>query len=128
MPSDIEHAERIVNELRAKRDALVAHGVELGERRVTLAFAAHTGDAAARKQLDAINRESALHDSELRSLDAAVSEAGARVKQAQAAEAQAQAREAAHELLKRADALMVHNHSTTPTLFAFQLRMPSGKN
>jgi hypothetical protein len=51
-----------------------------------------TGDAAARKNLDAINREAALHDSGLRSLDAAIAEAGKRVEAQRASEQQAQAR------------------------------------
>jgi hypothetical protein len=85
---DVEQAERVASELKAKRDALVAHGIELGEQRQHVAFDAHTGDGAARKRLDTINREAALEDSELRSLDAAIAEAGGRVEQARATEAQ----------------------------------------
>jgi hypothetical protein len=86
--TDVEQAEHVLNNLRQKRDAVVARGVELGEEQAKLAFAAHAGgDAKAKKRLDEINRESALHDSELRSLDAAIGEAGARVQQARAASA-----------------------------------------
>jgi hypothetical protein len=102
MLSDIEQADHVLSNLRQKREALVAHGVELGEKRTQFAFGAHTGDQAAKKQLDAINREAALHDSELRSLDAAISEAAERVKRAQAAEAQKVARERAAEARKLA--------------------------
>jgi hypothetical protein len=35
MSSDIEQAERILGELQAKRDALVAHGVELASWKST---------------------------------------------------------------------------------------------
>lgn len=98
--SDIETAERIVGELKAKRDVLVARGIELGEQRLALAFAAHTGDDKARKQLDAVNREDAVRDSELRSLDAAIAEATKRVAVAVAAEAVEKDRAAALKLRK----------------------------
>jgi hypothetical protein len=61
MPSDIEQAEKILTELRGKREAAVAHGHSLGEERTQLAFGAHAlGDTKARKRLDEINRETAL--------------------------------------------------------------------
>jgi hypothetical protein len=101
--SEIEKAEHVLNNLRAKRDAAVARGIQLGEERTTLAFAAHASDdAKARKRLDEINRESALHDSELRSLDAAIVEAAKRVAAAQAVEAQAVDRQRAAEAQKLA--------------------------
>jgi hypothetical protein len=60
MPSDIERAEHVLNDLRQKHEVLVARGLDLGEQRLRLSFGAHTGDDKARKELDAINRESAL--------------------------------------------------------------------
>jgi hypothetical protein len=108
MSSDVKQVEKTLLALRSKRDALVAHGVELGEQRQHVAYGAHTGDAGARKKLDTINREAVLHDSELRSLNAAIAEAAERVKQAQAVEAQAAHREIAAELLARAHAVAVH--------------------
>jgi multidrug resistance efflux pump len=98
MSEDFEQAEKTLVALRSKRDAVVAHGVGLGEERGKISFAAHTGDAAARKRLDKLNAEIALHDSELRSLDAAIAEATERVKQAQAAEHAKAERETAAEL------------------------------
>jgi hypothetical protein len=95
--SDVEQAEHVLNNLRQKRDAVVAHGVELGDERGKISFAAHTGDKAARQKLDKLNAESALHESELRSLDAAISEAAARVERALQAEAQAARRQKAEE-------------------------------
>jgi predicted translin family RNA/ssDNA-binding protein len=87
---EVAQAEKTLNTLRDKREMLVACGVELGEERTRLAFAAHAGDdPKARARLDEINREAALHDSELRSLDAAIAEAAVRVERAQRAEAQA---------------------------------------
>jgi len=101
MPSDIERAEHVLNNLRQKREVLVARGVELGEQRLQVSFAAHAdNDAKARRRLDEINREDALHGSELRSLDAAIAEASVRVSRAQAAEAQKVARERAAEARK----------------------------
>jgi hypothetical protein len=99
--TEIAKAEHILAGLRAKRDAAVARGIELGEERTTLAFAAHASDdAKARKRLDELNREAALHDSELRSLDAAIAEAAKRVTAAQAAEARAADRVRAEEARK----------------------------
>jgi hypothetical protein len=101
MPSDIEQAEKILTELRGKRETLVAHGVELGEERTRLAFGAHAlNDKAARRRLDEINREPALHDAELRSLDCAIAEATTRVNRAQQAEARKADRKRAEEARK----------------------------
>jgi hypothetical protein len=112
--NDTEQANHVLNNLRQKRDALVARGIELAEERQHVAYGAHTGDAAARKKLDTINREAALHDSELRSLDAAIAEAGKRVEAQRASEEQAQAREVAKELLARADAIVEHARALAP--------------
>jgi hypothetical protein len=106
--AEVAKAERVLNNLRQKRDALVAHGHDLGEERTKLAFAAHAGgDGKARERLDAINREAALHDSELRSLDAAISEAAVRVEKAQAAERDEVDRERAVEILEQVERLKV---------------------
>jgi hypothetical protein len=104
--SDTEQAEKILTELRGKREAAVAHGHSLGEERTQLAFGAHAlGDSQARKRLDAINRESALHDAELRSLDCAIAEATTRVNRAQQAEVRKVDRQKAAELRKHVDEL-----------------------
>jgi hypothetical protein len=97
---EVAKAERVLSGLRQKREAAVARGVVLGEERTTLAFAAHADDdAKARKRLDEINRESALGDSELRSIDAALSEGAKRLAAAQAVEAREADRERAREIL-----------------------------
>jgi hypothetical protein len=99
--TEIAKAEHVLNNLRQKREALVAHGHSLGEERTQIAFAAHAGDdAKARKRLDELNREAALHESELRSLDAAIAEATKRLAAADAAEAQAANRVRAEEARK----------------------------
>jgi hypothetical protein len=105
MNNDVEKAEKILAALRGKRDAAVAHGIELGEQRTRLAFDAHTGNKAARERLDALNREGAVHASELHSLDCAISEAAARVKTAQAAESAAAAKQKAEEARAHVDEL-----------------------
>jgi hypothetical protein len=97
---EVAKAERVLSGLRQKRDAAVARGVALGEERTTLAFAAHADDdAKARKRLDEINREAALGDSELRSIDAAIGEATKRLAAAQAVEAREAERQRAREVL-----------------------------
>jgi hypothetical protein len=96
-----DDAEHTLNNLQQKREALVARGHRLGEERGKISFAAHAGgDAKARKQLDELNRELALHDAELRSLDCAIVEADTRVKTAQAAEVAAVNRQKAAEARK----------------------------
>jgi hypothetical protein len=100
MTDDVTTAEGTLATLRQKREALVAHGHELGEERGKLAFAAHTGDQAARKKLDTINREMALQDSELRSLGAAIAEAQQRVAVAVASARSAADRQRAEEARK----------------------------
>ena len=98
--SDVDQAEKTLDTLRAKREALVAHGVELGEESAKISFAAHTGDTGARQRLNKLNAEIALHESELRSIDAAIAEATKRVAAADAAEAQAANRVRAEEARK----------------------------
>jgi molecular chaperone GrpE (heat shock protein) len=86
--------------LEKKREACVRRGTELQDERANVALAAHTGDAAARKRLDAINRESAEHASELQSLDAALRAAAERVAVARRAEAEEQDRANAAQVRK----------------------------
>jgi DNA repair exonuclease SbcCD ATPase subunit len=106
MSNDIEQAEHVLNNLRQKREVLIARGHSLDAERTKLSFSAHTGDKAARQKLDKLNAEAALHDSELRSLDSAIAEGTARVERARQAEERAQGREIAKELLKRAARLV----------------------
>jgi hypothetical protein len=100
MPNTVEKAAGVVAALEAKRTRLIAHGVEIGDERANVALAAHTGDTAARKRLDEINAEVAVHASELASLDAALRAAGERLKKARQAEAARADKAAAGELLK----------------------------
>jgi hypothetical protein len=111
MTSEVEQAESTLATLRQKRGQLVAHGHSLGEDAGKISYSAHTGDQAARKRLDKLNAEITLHDSELRSLNAAIAEATARLEKTRAAEAHAESREVARELIKRAAALVVQAQS-----------------
>jgi prophage tail gpP-like protein len=103
--NDIEQAEKTLAGLKQKREALVAHGHSLGEAQGRISYSAHTGDKAARAKLDKLNGEAALHDSELRSLDAAIEEARSRVVAAEYAQEQAAARQKAEEARKHVDEL-----------------------
>ena len=109
--SEIEKAKHTLCNLQQKRDALVARGAELAEQRQRISYAAHTGNREARAQLDQVNRQIALQESEARSLDAAIAEAEVRVEKARQAEAQAEARRVAKRLLKLADGLVQHAQS-----------------
>ena len=77
--NSVADAERVLAELEAKRAACVTRGTDLADERASVALAAHTGDAAARKKLDALNRESAEHASELRSIDEALKAAAVKL-------------------------------------------------
>jgi hypothetical protein len=106
----------------------VARGHDLAEERATVALRAHTGNAEARKQLDALNLESAQHASELASLGEAITAAQARLATAKAVAARAQERRDALVLRKavkrfsdaghRLDAVLADLSSTAQVLGA----------
>ncbi|MGP0084902.1 MAG: hypothetical protein ACLP0B_14920, partial [Steroidobacteraceae bacterium] len=96
--TDVEQAEKIVADLTVARSVLVERGAALGETRKSLALDAHIGDAAARKKLDAINREAVSYGFEIELLEAAIAAAGERLDAARAAEAQREDRAQAKEL------------------------------
>ena len=77
--NEIAKAETVLGDLVAKRDAHVQRGGKLADDRREIAFAANTGDHSARKKLDALNHEAALHQSELENLNAAIEEATTRL-------------------------------------------------
>jgi hypothetical protein len=96
--TEVEKAETVLAELRARRESLVAHGHSLAQRRTEISFAAHTGDRAARKKLDDLHHESARFESELKSMDDAIAEADRRAQQERAAEARNQDKVSAQAL------------------------------
>jgi hypothetical protein len=55
--NEVEQATHVLNNLRQKREVLVARGVELADERASIALAAHTGDNKASKRLLEINAE-----------------------------------------------------------------------
>jgi hypothetical protein len=71
-----------VEALQQKR--AVQRATELADERAACSYAAHVQhEPEARKRLSEINQELALHDSELRNIDAAIAEASRRVDAAQ---------------------------------------------
>ena len=81
--SAVEALEAVLAKLQGMRDNVVRHGTELSDERANVALAAMTGDAKARKRLDAINAELATQHGELESIDAALRTAGERLADAQ---------------------------------------------
>ena len=100
-PADlISKAEADISRLENEREAHVARGVELAERRKAASYGAHVQhDPESRKQLDAVNAEMATHASELASFDDALVEARAKLVEAQ--QAQAREEERAHIIEQR---------------------------
>jgi hypothetical protein len=92
---------------RANHEKLLA---ELGRERASIAFDAHAGSKSARTRLDRIHDEYSRADSELLSLDAAITEAQSRVASAEAALATAHKASQAKEILDLLPAL--RNHGT----------------
>ena len=90
---DLETATKTLAELEQKQVRLMARGVELGDERSQIALAAHTGDANARKRLDALNREISTHYSEVDGLHSAIKAQEKVVEQAKRDEATAQQRD-----------------------------------
>jgi chromosome segregation ATPase len=97
--ANLRDAREILASLVNKRSDHERKLAELGRERSAIAFAAHQGDAKARKRLDALHLEAAKADSEFLSLDAAVPEAQSRVKDAEAAVSKAEAAAKAERVL-----------------------------
>lgn len=107
--SSVADAEAIVRDLEAKRTQHVQKGTELANGQAAIAYSAHTaGDASTKKRLAEIERALSDHATELRSLDAAVSEAQGRVATARAAEAEEQDRANAKAIRQVVKALGEH--------------------
>jgi hypothetical protein len=98
-PADaVAAATAILDRLELDHAKLIDDGRELVQRRQEISFDAHTGDAAAKKKLDAIVGQIVSHDQQVLSVEAAIAEAQARVIAARNAEAQAVDRKNALEL------------------------------
>ncbi len=72
-------ARAVLHDLEAKLSAARARHDELQVEAKEIAFAAHTGEADARKKLDRLNAEAAKHGAEIMSLEAAIIEAQRRL-------------------------------------------------
>jgi hypothetical protein len=78
--TDIEKAKTVISELERKREMCVKRGVELGDQRSAISYAAHVdNDKGSRAKLDKINIEVATYESELASIDSAIQAANAKL-------------------------------------------------
>src|SRR5579863_1452504 len=75
---------------------------EIDDRRQKLAYPAMTGDADAKKVLDKLNRDRAVHTADIESIDTAIAKARRDVGEAEAAAAREAQKERAREWLARA--------------------------
>jgi hypothetical protein len=107
--TDIQKAQDVLDELNAQRDALIARGYVLEERRQEISFLAHTGAKKERAQLDLVNSEAITHEYELKSLESAIQEATKRLAAADAAQALAQDKENARALRAVVDKFVAHS-------------------
>jgi hypothetical protein len=85
----IEKAEKDLNSIEEQREALFSRAKLLSKQREQVAFAAHTGDKAAKARLADINLEEISLGSNIASVEAALTVARANLVNAKAAEAQA---------------------------------------
>jgi hypothetical protein len=76
MALHVTEAEAAVLMLQRKRAALVSKGRELADERVSTTISAQCYEPGARHRLREINQALAVLDSELRSIDCALTEAG----------------------------------------------------
>jgi len=91
----------VLRTLERRREALVARGALLPQLRRDAAYDAHAkDDAASRRVLDEVSQELATHESELASLDDAISTAKVRVIAVQALEDTAAKRAGAKEAVE----------------------------
>jgi hypothetical protein len=85
--SQIKAAEKVLSELKTQRANHESRGTELAAERRRLSFAAVSGNETARKKLDTLNGQSAIHQVELENLAAAIDEATKRLEAARHDEA-----------------------------------------
>jgi flagellar biosynthesis/type III secretory pathway chaperone len=110
-PADptVADAEAVLADLEKRKADLLEQRAADDRAMSAISYRAHAhADREAVDKLNEITEDILRHDTALKSIDAAIVEAGERLKAAQAAEQQAQAREVAKELLARADAVAVH--------------------
>jgi hypothetical protein len=112
-------AEKVLADLQEKRQALVTHAAVLDSQRRDAAFAAHVkGDPEARRTLDKINAEVAVHSSELASVDDAIAAAKGKLAVARIHESRAADRAAAQAVRKELEKFREHGHALDVALEA----------
>jgi hypothetical protein len=99
MTTTTEDARAVLTELETKLSAARARHDETQSEAKEIAFAAHTGEADAKKRLDRLHADAAKISSEVLSLEAAIIEARRRVAEALAAESDDVARDKAERAL-----------------------------
>jgi hypothetical protein len=87
--TEVELAEKTIREFEDQKAALHGRTRLLTEQRKTLAYAANSGDKAARGKLNALNSEVSNHRNEIENIEFALTEANVRLTAARAAEGQA---------------------------------------
>lgn len=102
MTTEIEHAERDLNNLEEQREAIFSRTKLLDKQREQIAFAAHTGDKKAKDRLKEINTEAASQGQDIASVEAALTVARNNLNAAKAKEARAADRAQAEQLHAKA--------------------------
>jgi hypothetical protein len=103
----VEGASQTLAELERKKAGLLEQRAADDRAMSAISYRAHAhADREAVDKLNEITEDILRHDTALKSINAAIVEAGERLKAAQAIEEQAQAREVAKELLARAARLV----------------------
>ena len=96
---NLEELRAKQSELKERRDRLRAELVQNQDRRLALSFDSECGVAAARKEINKLVEAAAALDVELKTVDAALAEAGRRVAGAEAADREEGQRQRAREAL-----------------------------
>ncbi|MFZ0602434.1 MAG: hypothetical protein WAN05_13965, partial [Roseiarcus sp.] len=105
MTEATEAARATLAQLNEKLAEFDRRAIELENEATGISLAAMTGDAAARKRLDALNRERSAHELESRNIKSAIRAQEALVAEAERDEAMAAGRENAARAAEIADSI-----------------------
>ena len=121
----VETAEKILTDLQAKRQRLVARGVEIGDQRASVAYDAHAdGSAKDEKILADLHREAAEHASQLAGLDSAIKVAEEKLAKAREREATRADRESAQALKAEVKAFVACGQEIVPLVSPGNKKLP----
>ena len=104
----VEHAQKIVDELKAKRDATIAATRADETEMAGIAYEAHTGDQKAAAKLETLRERALRRNDELSSIDSAIAVAERKLTAAKADEVAAEQKRIAAEarlIIDRVDSL-----------------------